>query len=214
MFFTAGGRHEPLLPWCPDDCDGSPHRERLVMAANRVGKSVGLGGYELVLHLTGRYPPWWKGHRYNRPIEAWAAGKSNETTRDIIVKEVLLGQPTWRGRVKSFTGDKLIPREDIGQISWKRGVADLPDTVMIRSQSGGWSTLGLKSFEQGRGSFEGTAKDFIWLDEESPLNIYSECSLRLMTRRGLMVLTFTPMEGMSDVVQTFLPGGRMPGAEV
>jgi phage terminase large subunit-like protein len=32
-----------------------------------------------------------------------------------------------------------------------------------------------------------------------------------MTKGGLSVLTFTPLEGMSDVVQAFLPGGRLPG---
>ena len=37
---------------------GSRYRERMMMAANRVGKTEGVGGYELVLHLTGEYPSW------------------------------------------------------------------------------------------------------------------------------------------------------------
>lgn len=210
-FFAAGGRHEPIETWCPEGCDGSPHRERLALCANRIGKSYGMGGYETVLHVTGRYPDWWIGHRFSRPIEAWAAGKTNETTRDIIQRQVLCGPVKWRGRVKSVAGTGLIPREDIGAIAWKRGIPDFIDTVQIRHQSGGWSTLGLKSYEQKRGSFEGTAKDWIWLDEEPPLPIHTECGLRLMTQRGFMALTFTPLEGMSDVVQAFLPGGRLPG---
>jgi phage terminase large subunit-like protein len=107
----------------------------------------------------------------------------------------------------------LIPAEDIDQetITWKRGIADFIDTIQIKSRFGGWSSLGIKSYEQGRGAFEGTAKDFIWDDEEPPLEIYTEQSIRLMTKSGLSALTFTPLEGMSDVVQAFLPGGRLPG---
>ena len=33
-----------------------PVNERAMMAANRVGKTWGAGGYETALHLTGRYP--------------------------------------------------------------------------------------------------------------------------------------------------------------
>jgi phage terminase large subunit-like protein len=210
-FFAAGGQHDPIETWCPEGCDGSPHRERLALCANRIGKTFGLGGYELTLHLTGRYPVWWPGYRFDRPIEAWAAGKTNETTRDIIQRETLFGPVKWNGRSKTVAGTGLIPAEDIGDITWKRGIPDFIDTAAIKSQFGGWSSLGIKSYEQGRGSFEGTAKDVFWGDEEPPLEIYTEASIRLMTKRGLSLLTFTPLEGMSDVVQAFLPGGRLPG---
>ncbi|MES9889518.1 MAG: hypothetical protein ABW165_00560 [Candidatus Thiodiazotropha sp.] len=35
---------------------GRKYRQRLMLAANRVGKTEGVGLYELVLHLTGDYP--------------------------------------------------------------------------------------------------------------------------------------------------------------
>lgn len=210
-FFCAGAQHEPM-PTCPTGCDGSPHHERLFMAANRVGKTEGVGGYETTLHATGRYPPWWKGHRFDKPVEIWAAGKSNETTRDIIQAK-LFGPLGYRGAGTSrkfVKGTGLIPAEDIVDIQWKRG-SDLIDIAHIRSQFGGTSTLGLKSYEQGRGSFEGTEKDLIWFDEEPPLDVYVEAGVRTMTRNGLIILTFTPMEGMSEVVLEFLPGGALPG---
>ncbi len=31
----------------------------------------------------GRYPDWWEGRRFSGPVRAWAAGKTNETTRDV-----------------------------------------------------------------------------------------------------------------------------------
>src|ERR1017187_10557729 len=47
-FFEAGGTHLPT-EWCIGNCDGTGHRQRAVVAANRVGKTL-LGGYEIVAH--------------------------------------------------------------------------------------------------------------------------------------------------------------------
>lgn len=192
---------------------GAIHRERLMLAANRVGKTEGIGGYETALHLTGEYPTWWEGRRFGHPIQAWAAGASNETTRD-IVQTKLLGGVEWNGGVKGVQGNGLVPGDAIGKIAWKQGVNDLVDTVQVKHASGGWSSLGIKSYQQGRKSFEGTERDLIWCDEEPPLDVYSEGLVRTMTTNGLVILTFTPLEGMSEVVMSFLEGGRMPGADV
>jgi phage terminase large subunit-like protein len=89
---------------------------------------------------------------------------------------------------------------------------DLADTVAVRHASGGFSTLGLKSYQQGRGAFEGTEQDVVWLDEEPPLDVYVECLVRTMTTGGLVMVTFTPLEGMSDVVMSFLDPQREAGA--
>lgn len=182
---------------------GAHYRERCFMAANRVGKTFA-GAYEMTCHLTGLYPDWWAGRRFARPISAWAAGKTNETTRDIIQKN-LLGQIK-RGGGKGFDGTGVIPGETIGGITWKQGVSDLADTIKIKHATGGWSVLGLKSYQQGRGSFEGTAQHAIWLDEEPPEDIYGECLIRTATTGGIILLTFTPLEGRSKVVKSFLPG--------
>lgn len=174
------------------------------MAANRVGKTESAGGYELTLHLTGLYPDWWPGRRFNRPISVWAAGKTNETTRDIIQAK-LLGP-------KTAIGTGLIPYKEIVRTTPRQGVADGIDTITVRHYADGVydgnSVLGLKSYQQGRGSFEGTEKDAIWLDEEPPLDIYGECIIRTATTNGLVVLTFTPLEGMSHVVKSFMPGAN------
>ncbi len=179
-----------------------------MLAANRVGKTEGVGGYETTLHLTGQYPNGWEGRKFRKPISGWAAGKINETTRDIVQKK-LFGPITFDGPRKRVAGTGLIPGDLIGDITWKQGVQDLIDTVKIKHVSGDWSILGMKSYQQGRGSFEGTEQEVIWLDEEPPLDIYSECLMRTMTTDGLVMLTFTPLEGMSDVVLAFLPEGNV-----
>ena len=188
---------------------GATMRERCFMAANRVGKTVG-GGYELACHLTGLYPDWWPGSRFPHPIRAWAAGKTNETTRDIVQAKTLGPIAYTKTGRKTVSGEGIIPGEHLAQPSWKQGVPDLVDTIKVKHKSGGWSVLGLKSYQQGRGSFEGTEQDVIWLDEEPPLEIYGECLIRTATTKGLILLTFTPLEGMSEVVMQFLPRSMRP----
>ncbi len=40
---------------------------------------------------------------------------------------------------------------------------------------------------------------------EPPLDVYGECVIRTATTNGIVMLTFTPLEGMSEVVMSFLP---------
>lgn len=185
---------------------GATYRERCAMAANRVGKTFGMGGYEIVSHLTGIYPTWWKGRRFTRPIKAWVAGKTNETTRDILQFELLGELAKAADGRRSFDGTGLIPGTGIGGLTFKKGGSDLVDVVKIRHASGGWSRLGFKSFEQGRGAFEGTAQHVIWLDEEPPIDIYGECVIRTATTNGIVMLTFTPLDGISETVMQFMEG--------
>jgi phage terminase large subunit-like protein len=177
---------------------GRDHSERGFMAANRVGKTWGAGGYETALHLTGDYPEWWEGHRFTRPVDIWAVGETSETTRD-IVQLSLMGPP---GQL----GYGLLPKSNIiGEPTKRSGVSGAMDTAKIRHVSGGISYLGFKSYDQGRSKFQGTAKDLIWLDEEPPIDVYTECKTRLMTTNGHLLVTFTPLLGLSEVALLFLP---------
>lgn len=180
---------------------GAEYRQRLMLAANRVGKTEGVGLYELSLHLTGQYPEWWTGRRFDRPIRAWAAGDTLKTVREILQTK-LLGPDNDRG-----TG--VLPGESIDRISRAAGVADTIDSVYVKHASGGTSLLTFKSYDQRRISFQGTEQDVILLDEEPPLDIYTECLLRTMTNDGMLMLTFTPLTGLSEVVLAFLPGGEL-----
>lgn len=163
----------------------------------------GVGAYETTLHLTGRYPDWWVGKRFDEPVDFWAAGKTNETTRD-IVQQALFGSVEFLNGRKAPNGEGMVPGDDILDWNFKSGVVDLLDTVMVRHVTGGKSSLGLKTYAQGRGAFEGTAKHGIWIDEEPEMPVYTECLTRTMTTDGLVLATFTPLEGMSDVVMAYL----------
>jgi phage terminase large subunit-like protein len=186
---------------------GSKHNERLLMAANRCGKTEGVGAYETALHLTGRYPDWWKGRRFDRPISAWAAGQTSKTTRDIIQRALLGAAPRY--------GTGMIPAEDILDTTPKMGLPEAVETIYVRHVSGGRSDIALKAYEQGIETFYGTGKDLVWLDEECDHGIYVECLTRTLSTvygepNGMVLFTFTPLYGLTDVVRDFMeapPGG-------
>lgn len=175
---------------------GKDFPTRAFIAANRVGKTEGGGGYELTLHLTGLYPHWWVGRRFDRPIDAWAAGDTNETVRDIIQLK-LLGP-------KEDAGTGLIPRDCVGEVKYRPNSNGSADYITVKHASGGWSRLALKSYEQGRVSFQGTEKDVVWLDEESNEGVRTECIMRLMTTNGLLIETFTPLKGLTAIVLGYI----------
>lgn len=171
---------------------GQKYRERLLMAANRVGKTIA-GAYECTCHLTGIYPKWWTGKRFDRPVDILVAGESGRLVRDSIQQE-LLGPP-------SDIGTGMIPNSAIFERRAKSGIPDAIDTAQIRHALGGLSQLQFQSYDQGREAFQATARDVVWFDEEPPLSVYSEGLTRTMTTGGIVITTFTPLKGISETVQ-------------
>src|SRR6187549_3778735 len=53
---------------------GAKHRERLLMAGNQTGKTLA-SAMELAMHVSGLYPRWWEGYRFDRAVRAWACGE-------------------------------------------------------------------------------------------------------------------------------------------
>lgn len=84
------------------------------------------------------------------------------------------------------------------------GTPDALDSVVVKHVSGGTSTLGFKSYDQGREKWQGETLDLIWFDEEPPEDIYYEGLTRTNATGGSVFLTFTPLLGMSGVVRRFL----------
>jgi phage terminase large subunit-like protein len=177
---------------------GAKHRERLLMTCNRFGKTV-CGAAEMAFHLTGQYPAWWEGKRFDKPVRAWAAGVTGETTRD-VVQEKLIG-PAFRSEE---WGTEMIPKAALGNIATARGLPGAIDTVSVKHVSGGMSSLQFKSYERGREKWQGAALEVVWLDEEPDDDIYMEGLTRTNETKGIVYLTFTPLQGMSSVVQRFL----------
>ena len=177
---------------------GSLASQRLLMAGNRVGKSFS-GAMEMAYHCTGLYPKWWTGKRFNRPVRCWVGGVSNETTRDVCQRE-LTGQPD----DPSAKGMGSIPLKLIGETVRKPGVPNAFNSVVIKHTSGGYSRIGFKAYEMGKEKWMGESLDVIWLDEEPPQSIYSQALTRTADKGGIVYMTFTPEQGMTETVAQFV----------
>jgi phage terminase large subunit-like protein len=207
---------------------GKLHRERMFLAANRTSKTVS-AAYELTAHATGLYKPWWPGRQFEGPTNWWVAGDTHETTRDIPQLE-LFG-PREGIRAKQYGG--MVPAHLVVDRTLKTGVADCIDTVWIKhkeKQHGARcvSTVQFKAYNQGRLSFQGTSlSGGIWLDEEPPDaseaptgggtpsgngDIYTECLLRTATTGGLIMVTLTPLRGLTPMIDHWLETSQMADA--
>jgi len=172
-------------------------------AGGVVNHNTETGAAEVACHLSGWYPPWWEGRRFDDPILAWTGCETAELSRD-VVQLALLGKEGEHG-----TG--WIPGELIKKVSYRQaGVNNVVDTITVKHRSGGLSTCTLKTYRAGAGGdvarrvWQGAACHLIWLDEECPRAIYTEAQTRLLDNDGRLIATWTPLIG-----QTWLVGHYM-----
>lgn len=179
------------------------------MAGNQLGKTLSAGA-ETAMHLTGRYPDWWQGLVKDKPFHAWVSGVTGESTRD-NPQRILYGPLGAKG-----TG--MIPKDAIKDVSPRRGLADALDTMVIRFGGGadvqaGECIVGFKSYDQGREKWQGPTLGLVWFDEEPPEDIYTEGMTRTNVGLCPVYITFTPLQGMSNVVKRFLLD-KVPGTSI
>lgn len=183
---------------------GATVNERLLMAANQVGKTVA-GGAEWAMHLTGRYPDWWQGATFSKPPILWCGSVTGESTRD-NPQRILMGNPA----ITDDWGTGWIPKSAIHDTDRAMGTPNLLDNVQVNWGGGGdvqgIAICAFKSYEKGRERWQGPTVDGVWFDEEPPADIYSEGLTRTNNgQRGqFAIMTFTPLLGMSEVVRLFL----------
>lgn len=173
---------------------GQGFGERAIIAANQVGKTMAAAA-EAAMHATGRYPHWWEGRRWTRPTTGIAGSEDGKLQREGQVR-LLMGAVGARG-----TG--MIPEDAIVHAPAARGVPDSYDNVQVRHASGGISLIKFKTYDQGREAWQADTVDWVWMDEEPPMAVYSEALQRLVKLNGLMFCTFTPLKGVSLVVVRF-----------
>ena len=178
---------------------GVKYKERGFIAGNRTGKSEA-GAFETTCHATGIYPDWWKGKRFHKPLMIWVGGDTATTCRDIIQNKLL-------GDIGDF-GSGMLPKDSISETKSRRNVPDAIETIRVKHISGGISTIVIKTYEQGRATWQGTEVDFIWIDEECPEDVYGEALIRTMTTGGSTILTFTPLNGLTPLVVNFLDNSQ------
>jgi len=199
-----------LLTWEPYEWQKSFHdagsyaSQRMIMAANGVGKSQTIFA-EGAMHVTGEYPGWWRGQRFNRGgWEAWIGAIDNDMQKR-GPQRALMGR-----NLEDLLGTGLIPAKNIVSIELRQaGVKSVCDTVIVKHASGENVTLKWLTFEQGWRKWQsGDPKIIMWDEEPDEHNvdqkdILSECLTRLVRNDGIFMVGYTPLLGETQLTLHF-----------
>ena len=170
-------------------------RNRWVFGGNRTGKTE-CGAVETVWLARGNHP-----FRQNKKnVSGWVVSLSNQVQRDVAQSKIM------HYLDKRFVKE-IVMREG-RKASAESGVIDY---ILVENVFGGVSRIGFKSCDQGREKFQGTSLDFVWFDEEPPEDIYKECRMRVLDKKGILFGTMTPLKGLTWVYEDiFLNNGNDP----
>ena len=160
-------------------------RNRWVFGGNRSGKTE-CGAVEAVWMARGCHP-----YRKNRKdVFGWVVSPTMQVQRDVAQKKIL----------SYLRSDQIA---DIVMVSGRKDnpAAGIVDQIVVKNVLGGTSVIGFKSCDQGRERFQGSSLDFVWFDEEPPKDIYEECLMRVIDRRGDIFGTMTPLKGLTFVYE-------------
>jgi phage terminase large subunit-like protein len=171
---------------------------RGILAANRIGKTVSTC-YETALHLTGQYPDWWQGKRFDKPITAMVAGESWGQVALVLQAELLGSSDV---KIKEQLGTGAIPRDCIRFDTMRSDGANAMG-VEIRHTSGANSYLLFANYTQEVRQMQGFKLNLAVFDEQPPDDFFSEIVTRTATTQGQVLCSFTPLKGLNGLVSKF-----------
>ena len=174
----------------------SPRRG--ILAANRIGKTVSTC-FETACHLTGRYPEWWDGKRFDKPVTAMVAGEGWSQVA-LVLQAELLG--TNDVKIRDAIGTGAIPRECI-VFDTMRGDGANCIGVEIKHKSGSNSYLLFANYTQEVRQMQGFKLNLAIFDEQPPDDFFSEIVTRTATTQGQVLCSFTPLKGLNGLVSKF-----------
>jgi phage terminase large subunit-like protein len=180
--------------------DGATHHQRLIRGGNQVGKSFSCA-FEASLHMTGQYPKWWKGRRFNKPTRGWIVGVTAELVRDGPQRQLCSRQGefgTGTIPLAAFAGKPIMVPGGTGAIN------TMNVTHETDGARDGVSSATYKSFEQGAAKMQSESVDWIWVDERCSEEVYSELYARTTATDGIIFLSYTPLKGGGELTYRFL----------
>lgn len=164
---------------------GAQYRERILIAANQVGKTWA-AGFELAIHATGAYPSWWQGRRFDRPTR-WIIGSESTALMRKGTEEDPLRTPP---EDESQWGTGAIPKANLIAAPRRQGVPNAVAAITVRHDSGGTSVLQMASYDQGRTKWQADTVDGVWFDEEPDMELFTEGLTRTNAVMGPILITF------------------------
>jgi len=156
---------------------GDVSRIRWIFGGNRTGKTTA-GAMEAV-----------KLALKKKNTEGWVVSLSSQVQRDVAQRTILeqLEKKGLRDKIECVMhlGHRGMP---------ERGIIDF---LILPNES----RIGFKNCEQGRDKFQGVKLDWVWFDEEPSEDIFDECLMRVMDKKGKVWGTMTPLKGKSWVYE-------------
>jgi phage terminase large subunit-like protein len=169
--------------WKGDSRYLEQHRELLVMGGNRSGKTE-WAAREVVRRL------WEK-----KQSVAWCFQTTAPNSIEMQQPRVFKYLPSeWRTARKGTVTNITFSVK--GGFTESKFVAPNGSQCVFRNYSQDISTI------------EGGEIDIAWCDELVPIDFLETLRFRLLDRNGVLIVTFTPIEGYSPVVKDYLTGAR------
>jgi len=173
-------------------------QRRGILAANRIGKTVSTC-FETAMHLTGQYPDWWDGRRFDKPVTAMVAGEGWQQVAMVLQNELLGTQDV---KISDSIGTGAIPRDCIVFGTMRNDGANCLG-VEIRHVSGTNSYLVFANYTQEVRQMQGFKLNLAVFDEQPPDDFFSEIVTRTATTQGQVLCSFTPLKGLNGLVSKF-----------
>jgi phage terminase large subunit-like protein len=161
----------------------------LISGGNRAGKTQ-LGAQIAVAVAAGSNEHW---------VQSWL--RINNLPDDMInpnPSTVWVGALSYKDALE-YQRPKLDQYLPVGtkKTRWNsqdRGIVKLPNGGRIVSMS----------CDAGREAFQGGSASLIWLDEEPPEPVFDECMLRTVDSKGSIIITATPLKGLTWLFDKFV----------
>lgn len=173
-FQTYDGK-QYTIRGCPQfEFFNSMKKIKAFFGANRSGKTTA-GIFELCCHMTGLYPLWWVGRRWDRHLKGRIFAQDFTNGVKVLTEKLHEWMPpgsiaeTYRNNQKA-------------EVEW-----------MIKHVSGGISYFNIMSYEQETHLAEGWSGDIILFDEPPSRELYIAATRGLIDRGGLTLFTLTPL---------------------
>jgi phage terminase large subunit-like protein len=175
--------------------------QRLIYGGNQTGKTLSCA-FEVACHLTGLYPSWWTGKRFNKPIRCWVVGESVTLVRDSLQRQLCGAIDFGTGTIPLHTFAKkpiMVP-----------GGSNAIDTAFVTHETDGkvdgTSSVSFRSFEMRREKLQSETVDLIHVDERPDESIYSELLARTSATDGHLIVSYTPVGegGAAGITYKFL----------
>lgn len=159
----------------------------LIQGGNRPGKSEFCAKFVMETLVGGK------------DRSAWCFQQSEKISRETQQKHMKRYlPPEWRPMGES----KGLKRGGITNVRYTAVGGFTNNTCSLPNGS----SFDFKFYESDKNTLQGSAQNVVWFDELAPPDWVEDCKYRLVDRNGVMLVSFTAIDGYTDTVAMFLDG--------